>query len=93
MTSHHSSLWTTFEQELVAIASALVGGFKYGVKIRLPHALVMTALFKRDLSHSEKLRSILRLAYEHASNLAKFATLYKVSESTPNCVFPGAWEE
>ena len=64
--------------ELQAITSALVGGAKYGVKIRLPHALVMTFLFRRDLSSKDKLRTILRLTFQHASSLAAFATLYKV---------------
>ena len=65
------------KDELKSIAAALIGGARYGVKIRLPHALVMTFLFRRDLSHSEKLKSILRLALQHASSLAAFATIYK----------------
>jgi predicted MPP superfamily phosphohydrolase len=64
--------------ELHSIASALVGGAKYGVKIRLPHALVMTFLFRRDLSSKDKLRNVLFLAFQHASSLAAFATIYKV---------------
>ena len=32
-----------------------------------------------DLSSEEKIRSILRLAFEHASTLASFATIYKVN--------------
>jgi hypothetical protein len=63
--------------ELHSIASALVGGARYGVKVRLPHALVMTFLFRRDLSSKDKLRSILHLAFQHASSLAAFATIYK----------------
>jgi hypothetical protein len=63
--------------ELHSIASALVGGARYGVKIRLPHALVMTLLFRRDLSSKDKLKNILLLAFHHASSLAAFATIYK----------------
>lgn len=65
--------------ELTAVVSALIGGAKYGVKIRLPHALVMTFLFRKDLSTKKKLRTVLKLVVEHASNLAAFATIYKVA--------------
>ena len=63
--------------EVAAILSALLGGGRYGVKIRFPHALVMTSLFRRDLTANEKIRTILRLTREHAINLAAFAALYK----------------
>jgi hypothetical protein len=63
--------------ELQAIAGALVGGARYGLKIRIPHALVMTLLFRRDLSSKQKVKSIIKLALEHASNLASFASIYK----------------
>ena len=63
--------------EIGAVLTALLAGARYGLKIRLPHALVMTFLFRRDLSHSEKLKNILRLGFQHASSLAAFATIYK----------------
>ena len=66
-------------EEIQAILDAVVGGARYGFKIRVPHALVMTALFRRDLSSTEKIRSILKLAMEHAGNLAMFAAIYKVN--------------
>lgn len=69
-----SVLW----EEVHAVAAALVGGARYGLKIRLPHALVMTALFRRDLTPAQKLRSVARLAAEHAANLASFAAVYKL---------------
>ncbi|CAJ1945699.1 unnamed protein product [Cylindrotheca closterium] len=65
--------------ELLAVCGALVGGARYGLKIRLPHALVMTVLFHNDLSKKEKLRYIFKLGFEHAANLASFATIYKAS--------------
>lgn len=65
------------KEELTSIASALVGGARYGAKIRFPHAFVMTFLFRRDLTAQEKLKNILRLVYQHASSLAAFATIYK----------------
>lgn len=68
----------TLLEEAQAILAAVVGGARYGIKIRIPHALVMTVLFRRDLSGREKIRSVLKLAMEHASNLAMFAAIYKV---------------
>jgi peroxisomal membrane protein 4 len=64
--------------EIQAIVAALVGGARYGIKIRLPHAVVMTLLFRRDLTSKQKVQSVVKLALEHASNLAAFATIYKV---------------
>eukprot|EP00980_Cylindrotheca_fusiformis_P026146 scaffold15472_cov117-Cylindrotheca_fusiformis.AAC.10 len=49
--------------ELMAVCGALVGGARYGLKVHL--------------SSKQKLRSVLKLAFEHASNLAFFATIYK----------------
>eukprot|EP00179_Madagascaria_erythrocladioides_P018200 CAMPEP_0198331868 /NCGR_PEP_ID=MMETSP1450-20131203/17889_1 /TAXON_ID=753684 ORGANISM="Madagascaria erythrocladiodes, Strain CCMP3234" /NCGR_SAMPLE_ID=MMETSP1450 /ASSEMBLY_ACC=CAM_ASM_001115 /LENGTH=211 /DNA_ID=CAMNT_0044036285 /DNA_START=63 /DNA_END=695 /DNA_ORIENTATION=+ len=51
-------------------------GAVYGVKIRAPHAFVMTFLF-RDGTLGDKLRLIARLTYQHARNLATFVFLYK----------------
>jgi peroxisomal membrane protein 4 len=63
--------------EVSAIVVALVGGARYGIKVRLPHALVMTLMFRRELSSREKVRSIVKVVLEHASSLAAFATVYK----------------
>jgi len=65
------------KEEIFSILSALVGGARYGVKIRFPHALVMTLLFRQDLSSQEKLKMIIELACQHAFSLASFATIYK----------------
>ncbi len=48
----------------------------YGCKIRFPHALVMTFLFRKG-TLSEKIRSILLATYTHAYNLAHFVIIYK----------------
>jgi peroxisomal membrane protein 4 len=64
--------------ELQAIISSLIGGGKYGIKIRLPHAAVMTFLFRRETSVQEKLRIVLKSTFEHSRNLASFAAIYKV---------------
>jgi F0F1-type ATP synthase assembly protein I len=80
MANHTSSaaILSVISKELHSILSALIGGAKYGIKIRLPHALLMTFMFRHDLSASDKLRRVLQLSFEHASSLAAFATLYKV---------------
>ncbi|KAJ2780817.1 hypothetical protein H4R18_003233 [Coemansia javaensis] len=61
-------------------ALSLVKGFRngvvYGTKVRFPHALVMTLLF-RNGSPQEKLVSILRATRDHARGLAFFVTAYK----------------
>ena len=77
MSSSPSSHNHTITDELLAIVGGLVGGAKYGIKIRLPHAFVMTTLFRSDLSTKQKLLSIFNLVKEHATNLAAFATIYK----------------
>ncbi|KFV48081.1 Peroxisomal membrane protein 4, partial [Tyto alba] len=48
----------------------------YGAKIRAPHALVMTFLFKSG-SLREKLKSIAQATYTHSWNLAYFVFTYK----------------
>lgn len=70
-----SSLW---KSQGDAILSAAIGGARYGIKIRFPHALVMTLLFQRHLTNREKINRVLKLVWIHSSNLAGFATLYKV---------------
>ena len=77
----------TIWEEVQAIVAAVVGGARYGVKIRIPHALIMTALFRRDLSSKEKIRSVLKLTMEHASNLAMFAAIYKVRHHSCGSTF------
>ena len=70
-----SSLW---KSQGDAILSAAIGGARYGIKIRFPHALVMTLLFQRHLTNREKINRVLKLVWIHSSNLSGFATLYKV---------------
>lgn len=64
--------------ELKSIVNGLLGGGRYGVKIRLPHALVMTILFGKG-SASERLVIILKAVLEHSRNLACFAAIYKAA--------------
>ncbi|XP_001500990.1 peroxisomal membrane protein 4 [Equus przewalskii] len=70
-------------------ALAMLKGFRngvvYGVKIRTPHALVMTFLF-RSGSFREKLRAILQATYIHSRNLACFVFAYKGLCALQSCV-------
>ncbi|CAG8440632.1 10408_t:CDS:2 [Funneliformis caledonium] len=51
-------------------------GAVYGAKIRFPHALVMTFLFRTG-SLKDKLYFIFDATKMHSANLAKFVTIYK----------------
>mmetsp|Transcript_19579 Transcript_19579/g.36173 ORF Transcript_19579/g.36173 Transcript_19579/m.36173 type:complete len:229 (-) Transcript_19579:47-733(-) len=70
------------EEELkVAVLSvlrAIRNGMFYGTKIRLPHALVMTLLFRRSSNLRKMADPIARMTWEHSKNLAAFAGGYKM---------------
>ncbi len=67
------------QSELLAILNATIHGAKYGVKIRFPHSLVMTFLFRyQSTTLKEKIRIIVKSTLEHSRNLASFAAVYKV---------------
>ncbi|WVN87675.1 uncharacterized protein L203_102861 [Cryptococcus depauperatus CBS 7841] len=63
--------------ELLAIIKGARNGFVYGVKIRFPHALVMTLLFSHK-PWPAKIKGILTATRTHATNLCKFVTIYKL---------------
>ncbi|KAI9205020.1 Tim17/Tim22/Tim23/Pmp24 family-domain-containing protein [Polychytrium aggregatum] len=63
-------------QDLLSIVKGFRNGAVYGAKIRFPHALVMTLLFRKG-SLSEKAKFILRATYQHSRNLAFFVAIYK----------------
>ncbi|KAI0005455.1 peroxisomal membrane protein 4 [Russula compacta] len=62
--------------DYLAILKGARNGFVYGVKVRFPHALIMAILFGRGDWHA-RLKTILRATRQHATNLAKFVTIYK----------------
>jgi len=63
-------------QPYLAILKGARNGFVYGVKVRFPHALVMSILFGRG-DWQARTRVIYRATKQHAFNLAKFVSLYK----------------
>ncbi|XP_058032810.1 peroxisomal membrane protein 4 [Ahaetulla prasina] len=63
-------------QTTLAVLKGFRNGAVYGAKVRAPHALVMTFLFKSG-SLKEKLKAILQATYTHSRNLAYFVFTYK----------------
>uniref|UniRef100_A0A2D4FUY8 Peroxisomal membrane protein 4 n=4 Tax=Micrurus TaxID=8634 RepID=A0A2D4FUY8_MICCO len=63
-------------QTVLAVLKGFRNGAVYGAKIRAPHALVMTFLFKSG-SLKEKLKAILQATYIHSKCLAYFVFTYK----------------
>ena len=61
---------------LLVLLKAMRNGAVYGTKVRFPHALVMVFLF-RSGTVREKLALVAKATRQHATNLAKFALLYK----------------
>lgn len=61
---------------ILSIIRGFRQGVVYGCKIRFPHALVMTVLF-RNGSMSEKAKDIFNATYTHAWNLGRFVAVYK----------------
>jgi len=64
--------------DVLAVLKAARNGAVYGAKVRFPHALVMIFLF-RSGTVREKLALIFRATKTHAQNLAKYATVYKLT--------------
>ncbi|KAJ1905129.1 hypothetical protein IWQ60_012340 [Tieghemiomyces parasiticus] len=62
--------------DVLAILKGLRNGLVYGAKIRFPHALVMTFLF-RSGSLRDKARVVFKATRAHAQNLGAFVTIYK----------------
>ncbi|RMZ89608.1 hypothetical protein DV736_g3150, partial [Chaetothyriales sp. CBS 134916] len=61
---------------LLEIVKSARNGAVYGAKVRFPHALVMVFLF-RSGTIREKIWLVLKATRAHASNLARFAIVYK----------------
>ncbi|GAB0136155.1 hypothetical protein EsDP_00004467 [Epichloe bromicola] len=64
--------------DLLSLLKTARNGAVYGSKVRFPHALVMIFLF-RSGTFRQKVALVLRATKKHASNLARFATIYKLT--------------
>ncbi|RMD39609.1 hypothetical protein DV735_g5517, partial [Chaetothyriales sp. CBS 134920] len=73
---------------LLEIVKAARNGAVYGAKVRFPHALVMVFLF-RSGTLREKIRLVLKATRAHASNLARFAIIYKSMMLIQRILNPG----
>ncbi|KAF9535529.1 Tim17/Tim22/Tim23/Pmp24 family-domain-containing protein [Crepidotus variabilis] len=62
--------------DYLAVLKGARNGFVYGVKVRFPHALVMSILFGRG-DWKSRAKVIYRASRQHAMNLAKFVSIYK----------------
>lgn len=68
--------YTSVGPAVLSIIRGLRNGVIYGSKVRFPHALVMTVLF-REGSLYEKMRGILKATFTHARNLSCFVAVFK----------------
>ncbi|KAH7171059.1 Tim17/Tim22/Tim23/Pmp24 family-domain-containing protein [Dactylonectria macrodidyma] len=64
--------------DLLSLLKTARNGAVYGTKVRFPHALVMIFLF-RSGTFRHKVSLVLRATRHHASNLARFAVIYKLT--------------
>jgi peroxisomal membrane protein 4 len=64
--------------ELLAVVKAARNGAVYGAKVRFPHALVMVFMF-RSGTIRQKVQLVFKATRTHASNLARFAVIYKMT--------------
>ncbi|KAG1716342.1 hypothetical protein ID866_826 [Astraeus odoratus] len=76
MSAPHDWLLNPALHDYLAILKGARNGFIYGVKVRLPHAIIMSILFGRG-DWKTRLRAIFQATKQHAFNLAKFVSLYK----------------
>ncbi|RMZ85320.1 hypothetical protein DV738_g64, partial [Chaetothyriales sp. CBS 135597] len=73
---------------LLEVVKAARNGAVYGAKVRFPHALVMVFLF-RSGTLREKILLVLKATRAHASNLARFAIIYKSMMLIQRLLNPG----
>ncbi|KAL7912027.1 Tim17/Tim22/Tim23/Pmp24 family domain-containing protein [Trichoderma velutinum] len=64
--------------DVLSLLKTARNGAVYGTKVRFPHALVMIFLF-RSGTFREKASLVFRATKKHAMNLAKFASIYKIT--------------
>lgn len=64
--------------DVLSLLKTARNGAVYGSKVRFPHALVMIFLF-RSGTFKEKASLVFRATKKHATNLAKFASIYKIA--------------
>lgn len=68
----------SFKDDILSILRGFRNGCIYGIKIRLPHAAVMTLLFSNDRSIENMSSVIFKKTREHSVHLGQFVMLYKL---------------
>jgi len=76
LTTHHCSGVCPHDSCVLSVLRGFRHGLWYGAKIRFPHALVMTFLFRTG-TLSDKLKDIFRATWQHSRNLAIYVSIYK----------------
>ena len=76
LTTHHCLGVCPHESCVLSVVRGFRHGLWYGAKIRFPHALVMTFLFRTG-SLSDKMRDIFSATWQHSRNLACYVSIYK----------------
>ncbi|CDW72618.1 peroxisomal membrane protein 4 [Stylonychia lemnae] len=66
----HNSCW-------ISAIRGLRNGLYYGGKVRFAHAIVMAILFQQG-TVLDKLKSAIKLAWQHGKNLGSFVFIYKL---------------
>ena len=67
-----AELWN----KMLIVVKGFRNGIVYGAKIRLPHAFVMSMLF-REGSFGDKIQWVLLATKQHAWNLGRFVAIFK----------------
>jgi len=76
MSKDPAGVYFKYPDTLLSILRGFRNGVVYGAKIRFPHALVMTLLF-RDGTWRDKAYAIFQATYTHAKNLGFYAATFK----------------
>jgi len=86
------TMMPTLQQDILSIFRGFRNGFVYGIKIRFPHALIMTFLFVEG-SLKTKWNVIYSRTKEHAVHLGQYVALYKLCCAIIRRIFgtPNYW--
>ena len=68
----------SLQDDILSIIRGFRNGFIYGIKIRLPHAFVMTLIFASDRSIESMSKTIFKKTREHSVHLGQYVCLYKL---------------
>lgn len=70
------------------LVRAIHHGFSYGTRLRLPHAIVMGAIFRKRAALSDILQSGCKSAWHHGSKLAMYVACYHAVRAGLPAIMP-----